>query len=141
MSTRPSLDGFGYWHPSGSSRAPDHDESAVLLSDLRAECGASRSETTTYPGSFRSLGQSRVAEVELQRHSLQPNRLLSVEHDQEQEPEVVAELRIDCVVVQEVPHVVDDSALHPMKDVGRVARDELRTRLAETGGGVADVRQ
>src|SRR4029450_11440067 len=103
--------------------------------------GASRSETTTYPGGFRSLGQSRVAEAELQRHGLQPNRPLSVEHDREQEREVVAELRIGCVVVQEIPHAVDDSALHALKDVGRVARDELRTRLAETGGGAADVRQ
>jgi hypothetical protein len=57
---------------------------------------------------------------------LQPDRAAPVQRDQEQQAEVVAEPRVDPVVVEEVAQVVQDWAGDPVGDVGGVAGDQGR---------------
>jgi hypothetical protein len=69
-----------------------------------------------------------VRELERERDRLQP---VSSELDEEEETEVVPQLRVDGVVVQEVPEVVQDAAVKTVENVRGVPRDQRRAALSE----------
>src|SRR5512132_4656985 len=84
-----------------------------LLVHGGAESGAGGPEPAPHPGGVGAGGQAGVAELQLQGERLQPDRTVPVEGDQEQQAEVVAQPRVDPVVVQEVTQVVQDLAGDP----------------------------
>jgi hypothetical protein len=100
-----------------------------------AEPPASVGEAIADPLGSRTRRESRVAELELERDGLQPQRAVAVELDEEQQAEVVAQLAVDRVVVEEVAEVVQDPVLDAVEDVCRMAGDERRAGRAEASGG------
>ena len=72
--------------------------------------------------------QARVSELELQRHAFDPERPVGVERDQPEQPEVVAQRRVDGVVVDEVAQVKQCALARALRDVRRVAGDRASLR-------------
>src|ERR687888_559999 len=108
----PSRSEHGSWSHRGKQwlgETLDH-EPPVVLTDLRPEDGARVAEARSDPTGVLALGKPSVAVVELQRNRLEASRIRHVESDEEQQPEVVAEERIDCVVVEEVAEVVEHAS-------------------------------
>lgn len=61
---------------------------------------AGRAKAAANPGGVLAVRQAGVAELELQRHGFEPHRAFSVEVDEEEEPAVVPEHRVERVVKQ-----------------------------------------
>jgi hypothetical protein len=99
-------------------RWPGDNEPAPLGPNIGAEGPARVTEPACDPRCILTLGESGEAEVQLQRERFEPDRLGAPDRDYEQEPEIVAEVRIDRVVVEEVAEVVHDPALDAVEDMG-----------------------
>jgi hypothetical protein len=67
-----------------------------------------------------------VHELKLERDRFQP---VSREVDEEEETEDVPQLRIDRLVVQEVPEIIGDVAVKTVEHVRGVAGDQRRAAL------------
>src|SRR4051794_35339489 len=78
------------------------DDAIRLLAGLRPEAGADVDESVADPAGVLAVGEARVAVLELERDGLQSRRSVGVEINEEEEPQVVAQLGIDDVVVDEV---------------------------------------
>ena len=91
------------------------------------------------PGGVVAGREPRVAVVQRQGERLEPRRAGSVEVDDEQEAEVVAQDRVGPVVVQEVAEVVEDASGDAVEHVCRMAGDERGAGVQEFGGRAADL--
>lgn len=120
-------------------RWPGDNETPPLGPNIGAEGPARVTEPACDPRCIRTLGETGEAEVQLQREGFEPDGLGAPDRDHEQEPEIVAEMRIDRVVVEEVAEVVHDPALDAVKDMGRMAGDERRSGIDEYVCRRADV--
>src|SRR5574341_1618452 len=98
-----------------------HDQPAVLLDDLGAEPCTGVAKAPPDPGRIGAARQPGPAELQFERHGLDPFWPGSAQLDQEQQPEVVAEHRVGGVVVEEVPEVEQHAIGHPVEDVRGMA--------------------
>ena len=98
--------------------------------------GHSLAEATPDPVRVVTLGA--VWQKSSLSGTAEPHRLARVEREEEEQSEVVAQPRIDGVVVEEVAEVVEDARLGAVEDVRRVAGDERRARRAHGGGRAAE---
>src|SRR5262249_21738987 len=96
----------------------------LLLEHLGAELRARLGEAPPDPARVLTDGEAREGVLELQRHRLDPARAVRLEVDEEEQPEIVPELRVAGVVVEEVAEVVEDVSLAALEDVRRGAREE-----------------
>src|SRR5712691_6979101 len=96
-------DGLRALHRSGRGRtarpadgglAPGRDEAAVLDGRLDVQLGAGSDESVLDPRSVVAARQLRVGELELERDRFEP---VAAEVDEEEQPEVVPQLRVDAV--------------------------------------------
>ena len=86
---------------SATSSAPVDDESIPVHESLRPERAAGGAEPLADPDNVFIGGETCAAELELQRHRLDPSRPPPVQIDQEEQPEIVAQPGIDRVVADQ----------------------------------------
>src|SRR4030095_10405361 len=97
--------------------SPADEQSAGFLLDGGAEGCAGGPEAVPHPGGVLAGGQAGVAVLQLPRERFRRERAAPVQGDQEQQAEVVAQPRINPVVIQEVAQVVQDPTGDPVGDM------------------------
>ena len=80
-----------------------------------------------------------MAEVGREGDRLATHPAVVLERDEEQQAEVVAHIRVDAVVVEEVAEVVEHAARRAVRDVRGVPGDQVRARLHQHRGSGAHV--
>ena len=111
---------------------------SITRSNPRAEFRACALQPDRDPVGVLVPRQARVAELQFQPYQLQLLDSGARPPDSEH-PEIVAQHRIDAVIIDSVAEVEEHRPavvpFDPMEQVGRVAGDEARACILESGGG------
>jgi hypothetical protein len=97
-------------------------------------------ESLTHPVGLVPVAAASQVWQKFSANGIASSRWGWVEGDQEQQAEVVAQPRIDGVVVDEVAKAIQDVILHALEHAGRVPRYQGGAGAAKLIGGPPDIR-